>query len=370
MNQSTTTMTLPNYGAPAGGRGFVNHPYFKNELHELHAINNAGLPEIDQIPAPEYGYTLSDLLNEKLMRKFILGVIQMNYSVGHLSVPPLVDAMMWPHRRGIFAMAPLFEVHSNVGEAETVPLTTAKFESVEVSMTKSVLKMGISDEMKLDSRDSFISPRDYMQTRMGEAFAYELDKQVLEQLQNKPMKYLIDLTEPQPPEDRKPIKELIEKVFPYIIGSFLRSQHSITGVAVNPTTWAYLQGLLNREYHGMAMYREGVFPLMQNVDVCPCSLVPETKMYFVSNNAPGIMVLTHPEIIGHGFDDVDTATEVQRVDVYRQVFSNILTRDFKPIVDVHQDPEHPGAVSKEIYTANAGVFELELKGMPWVDPEA
>lgn len=357
-NQQTQSIPLPNYGARAGGRGFVNYPYFKNE--EPTSINNAGLTQVNEIPAPQYGWTVSDLLNPNLMKKFMLSVIQLNYSVGHLSVPPLVNAIWWEHRKGMMPLAPLFEVHSNVGEGEVVPFTTVPFESIEVSMTKSVLKMAITDEMKMDANDTFISPQDYMQTRMGEAFAYELDKQVLEQLQQSPMKHTVNMSESEAdpktraPAGNKPIQELVERIFPFIIGSFLRTQHRVTGVAVNPMTWAYLQGVLNREYHGLAMYREGVFPLMQTVDVCPCSLVPQDKMYFVSNETPGIMVITHPDIKAHAFDDVDTASEVQRVDVYRQVFSNILTTEFKEL-DVAQDS----------YKANAGVFELTLENLPW-----
>lgn len=338
---------------PVGGRGFVNYPYFDYEKPFVRTqINNVG-PQIDHMPSAEFGLTYTDLLTKPdLMKKFLISVIEMNYSVGHLSVPPLVRAMWWDQMEGTFVLAPLFEVHSNVGEGEVIPLRTVKFDKLKVSMTKSVLKIGITDEMKMASRAAFITPQDYMRSRMGEAFAYELDAQILTQLQNKPMKTYVDME-----EGEKSVQKLVEKVIPGIIGAFMQTHLRVTGLAVNPMTWAYFQGVLNRTYHGMAMFREGVFPLMQGVDVCPCSLVPYNKMYFVSNEAPGIMVLNMQEVVGRGFDDIDTASEVQRVDVYRQCFSNIITRQVKTKKNGQE----------ETYTANAGVYELTLNGVP--DPD-
>lgn len=348
---------------PVGGRGFVNYPYFDYEKPFVSAaINNNGLPggqpinnadrqvlpQFDRMPSPEFGMTYTDLLTKPdLMKKFLISVIQMNYSVGHLSVPPLVKAMWWDHLEGTMVLTPLFEVHSNVGEGEVVPLRTVKFDKLNVKMSKSVLKMGITDEMKLASKDTFITPQAYMQSRMGEAFAYELDSQIMEQLQNDPMKLTVNLKEDA---RDKNIHLLMEKAIPQIIGAFMQSHLRVTGVAVNPSTWAFFQGVLNHNYHGMAMFREGVFPFLQGVDVCPCSIVPAGKMYFVSNEAPGIMVLNYPDVIGRGSDDIDTGSETQRVDVYRQCFSNILRREVKK--------------TSGNYHANAGVLELTLDGAP------
>lgn len=159
----------------------------------------------------------------------------------------------------------------------------------------------------------------------------------------------------------------MENIVPEIWYNFEQSNRAPTAMMLNFATYTKLFSTLNRDYHGLGTYDDNFLPGLRDIKVIKCNLIRPGEIYFVSNQVPGILLLEFEEVKSYSHQDIDIGQFVMRIDVFRQVISNLYQREFNETrpQKVHKNLQNDVWTSKTVadpYMANSGVLKLRIHG--------
>lgn len=321
------------------------------------------------VPAPKLGWTYEQLMSDGLCQKqFISEILTQPYSLGHLYDEAVLPRQTINALDGRFAYGGMISVDTDVGEAEVRPSHTADFKYMDARLTKDVAKFTITDEALIRGKNAIISPQDYFLSREGEAFLHALDQRIYRELNNSPMKMYWNASKvDRPSPDPGITTDFMENIVPEIWYNFEQSNRAPTAMMLNFATYTKLFSTLNRDYHGLGTYDDNFLPGLRDIKVIKCNLIRPGEIYFVSNQVPGILLLEFEEVKSYSHQDIDIGQFVMRIDVFRQVISNLYQREFNETrpQKVHKNLQNDVWTSKTVadpYMANSGVLKLRVHG--------
>lgn len=281
----------------------------------LNAGVGAPSPTGINLHRPSTGYMITDMMTDAICQHYFLSkVIQESYSVGHLAHPALVTTEIMDNMAGRIPKFGKMEVHTNIGELESVAMVHPELDYVDVKMTKDVIKFAISDEMQ--QMQAQFAPLDIMLGQEMQAFQYALDKRIMDVMAQNPMRINVTGMASDP-------KKFLKDTIPRARRLFSRLNLAPTALAINDATYSQLFAYLNESYTGLSTYQDDQIPGLRNMEIVISNMVPTNKVYLVSNDAPGIMVLNKAQVEPRTVDDADLGAWVFRTDFYRQVVGNL-----------------------------------------------